>query len=212
MTSTDATAAESALEAILQQIQSGKSFRLTIDNPPSNGTGSASGDADLTDAGSVLEAILEQLKSTLKVVLPVWIEPGPNCVSFAPSGYVQLSGLSIGATATIVTFPVPDGFNGVIYDIANTCNASAFTDGSGQLVWAIQIDTNYAQNYNAIQAQRGTVNAPAHLSCPLFLKEGQIVSLVVTNVSLTVSSGPVIGGLLGGWFYPADEEPADTWA
>jgi hypothetical protein len=160
---------------------------------------------------SELEGILQQLEAGLRVEQPVWIEPNLRCVSFSPAGYLSLTSLSVGLTAPILTFQVPDGFNGVIYDIANTCNSPSFQDGSGQLVWAIQVDGNYGHNLEAMTAQRGTVEKPTHLSSPLFVREGQVVSLLVTNVSLTVSSGPVIGGLLGGWFYPADEEPLQTW-
>jgi hypothetical protein len=160
----------------------------------------------------LLVELLQQIKKGLKVHQPVWIEPGPNCISFAPAAYLQLSSVAIGSTETILTFLVPDGFNAVIYDLANTCDDPAFVDGSGALLWSIEIDTNYAQNFNAISAQRGTVDAPVHLSCPIFVKEGQIVTFQVQNVSLIASSGPVIGGLLGGWFYPASEEPEDSWA
>lgn len=175
-------------------------------------TAAAVPDASQADVLAALQQILQVLQAGLKVSQPVWIEPGPNCISFAPAAYLDISGVGVGTTATLIMFAVPDGFNGVIYDLANTCDSPQFVDGSGELVWAIQIDTNYAQNFNAMTSQRGTVDAPVHLSCPIFVKEGQIISLVVTNVSLAVGPGPVIGGLLGGWFYPASEEPADSWA
>lgn len=169
-------------------------------------------DASQAAVLAALQQILQVLQAGLKVSQPVWIEPGPNCVSFAPAASLGIGAVGVGTTATIVTFIVPDGFNGVIYDLANTCDSPQFQDGSGQLVWAIQIDTNYAQNFNAMTEQRGTVDAPLHLSCPIFVKEGQIVSLLVTNVSLAIGPGAVFSGALGGWFYPASEEPADSWA
>ena len=143
--------------------------------------------------------------------LPVWVYPGINCTSFSPAAYIALP--AVGVTATIVTFKVPKGQNGVIYEIANVCQSAQFIDGSGSVTWAIAIDDHFAKNYQPpITCQLGLTTAPRRLSGPIFVKENQQVSLQVTNVSLTVGPGAQAGGLLGGWFYPKDEEPEDAWA
>jgi hypothetical protein len=152
-----------------------------------------------------IQQILRELRDGLRIVQPIYVTPRENCISFSPAASIALP--AVGATAPILaaTLQVPQGKNGVIWEIANACTSGLFTDGSGQLVWQITIDNYYARNYQNIVSSLGLPSAPRKLSGPIFLKEGQYFNLSVTNVSLPVGPGTKVVGLLGGWFYPKNE-------
>jgi hypothetical protein len=120
---------------------------------------------------------------------------------------------AIGAQATVVQFRVPSGQNGFIRRIANVFVGGGFTDFSGSIVWQIWIDSVaagnpvVAPNFNNIIASLGSVSNPSPID-GIHIKEGKLISLIVKNISVVIS-GQLIGGRLGGSFFPLNLEPPD---
>lgn len=140
---------------------------------------------------------------------PPWNERPAAGESFSPAATVALP--AVGATSTIVQFTVPKGRSGVIDRIANQLLAGGgWVDGNGDLVWQIVINGVPVKNYEAIVAQLGLVQAPSEIA-PIRLRENDVVKLTVTNVALGVVGGQLIGGRLGGWYYPKELDPVNLW-
>lgn len=139
--------------------------------------------------------------------LPVWLYMPADGVSFDYASYVNLP--AIGATADIISFTVPDGFNGVIQRIANTYVGAGFVEGSGSVIWQILANGGVVRNYDNMVASLGSVSNPSQIS-GILIKEGQLIELAVSNISVIVA-GQLVGGRLGGFFYSTALEPQDVW-
>jgi len=129
----------------------------------------------------------------------------PEGEEFTPAAYVALP--AIGASAVIVQFLVPEGRNGIVNRFANVFVGGGFTEGSGGVVWQLFQDFTVGAvvpNFDNIVSSLGSVNNAKVLN-GIRIKENQLVTLVVKNVSIVVS-GQLVGGLLGGFTYPIDLE------
>lgn len=139
----------------------------------------------------------------------VWLERPLDGLSFDQLGSAQLpppANPPLDAnTAVIIDFTVDEGFNGVIDRIANIFIGNGFADFSGGLFWQILIDGVPVPYYDQIPGSLGSTALPSKIS-GIPIKAGQRVQLVVLNASV-VAGGASSAGRLGGWFYPADEEP-----
>jgi hypothetical protein len=127
---------------------------------------------------------------------------------FEAHGYVALP--AIGATAVVVSVLVPEGRNGMIKRIANVFVGAGFTEGQGGIVWQILQDANIVNTlvapfFDNIVASLGSVNAPSTID-GIRIREGQLVQLIVKNISIAVA-GQLVGGRLGGYFYPVELDP-----
>jgi hypothetical protein len=118
-----------------------------------------------------------------------------------------------GLQTVVVSFTVPQGRNGIINRLANVFVGGGFQEGQGLITWQLAMDdTNSTNpiivpNFDEINASLGTVYNPAILN-GIRVKENQLVALTVENeVAGVVPAGQLIGGLLGGYFYPVDLEP-----
>lgn len=152
--------------------------------------------------------ILSSLQEINVPILPVtnFMPPGGESFEFAAGVTIP----AIGATANVVSFTVPNGRNGMIKRIANVFIGGGFTDFSGFIIWQLvqdQLQTGppIVPNYDNIVASLGSVNNPSNID-GIRVKENQLVALTVKNVSV-VTSGQLIGGRLGGYFYPINLEP-----
>src|ERR1700758_3225371 len=151
--------------------------------------------------------VLSMLAKANIEVLPVtnFMPPGGESFEFAAGVAIP----AIGATATVLQFTVPNGRNGMIKRIANILVGGGFNDFSGGVVWQIVQDLSQTgppivPNYDNITASLGTVNNPSNID-GIRIKENQVVALIVKNVNIPVA-GQVIGGRLGGYFYPINLE------
>lgn len=128
----------------------------------------------------------------------------------------QLSGNNIllpavSAQIVVVTFTVPRGKNGVITVLANQFTGGGWTEGTADLIWRLQADGMPFPNYNSMNASLGSLSAPQDLrGDPIRLYENQLIELIAVNVSLIVGPSPLLG-LVGGRFYPIDQEGESTW-
>jgi hypothetical protein len=175
---------------------------MFIMRPGSAGSGKSSKqgfDADAAAAASCLEIVR----------LPVTNYMPDRGVEFRKAAYVAIP--AVGAQAVVVQFQVPEGMNGMINRLANVFVGGGFTEGQGGIIWQLYQDFTVgggtvAPDFDNMLASFGSVNNPAVLN-GIRIKEKQLVTLLVKNVSVVVA-GQFIGGLLGGYFYPVDLEPA----
>lgn len=144
-------------------------------------------------------------------ITPVSLPPHnfmpPDGIAFDYAAYIATP--AIGANGVVVTFTVPEGFNGVIKRIGNVYVGAGFVDGSGALVWQIVENSGVVRNYDNIVASLGAVNNPSEVA-GILVKEQEVIELVVSNVSLAAGATQ-IGGRLSGWFYSTSYITADIW-
>jgi hypothetical protein len=131
--------------------------------------------------------------------------PTVDFQNFDKMGSVALP--AIGTSATILSFEVPDGYNGRIFQIAwdfvanGATTTGLFTQGvvPAQLTATIEIDGTPVPDYTASGFQWGFVDSPTGIA-GIMLTENQTVTLLVTNVSVVVAA-QFVEGRLGGYFY-----------
>lgn len=167
-----------------------------------------------------LSAALRGLKTTLA---------NPHKISHLPvSNFMPSQGVefryhggqtipAIGGTINVVQFTVPKGLNGIINRLANVVNGPGYQDFAGTTTWSLFTDIvsgTLAPNFasfngsvqsGAITASLGQISNPSILN-GIRIRESQVVTLQFNNVALAVA-GQIIGGLLGGFFYPVSLEP-----
>lgn len=145
------------------------------------------------------------------VRLPVKSFMPPEGIPYRQVNYVAIP--NQGAQAVVVSFTVPQGRNGLITQIANVFIGGGFQEGAGLITWQIWLDGSQTPPlvcpyFNNIVASLGAVYNPAQLAGGIAIKENQLVELVVSNANPgVVPAGQLIGGLLGGYFYPKQLEP-----
>ena len=141
---------------------------------------------------------------------PIWLFPSADSQAFDYVNYVPLPAVgNTPAQGVIISFRVPAGMNGIIKRFGNAYVGGGFTEGSGALVWQLLADGTPVPNYDAIPASLGATANPSEVSS-IRIRENQLITLVVLNITLAVG-GAFSGGRLGGWFYPKDQEPAGSW-
>lgn len=140
----------------------------------------------------------------------------PEGESFDDHAYIAIP--AVGVSSVVVFRQVPIGRNGMIKRIANVFVGGGFQEGQGNLIWQIMLDLRdssfgagannlVAPFYDNIVASLGSVSAPSAID-GIRVREGQTFALVVRNVAVVVA-GQLIGGRLGGYFYPIDLEPSN---
>jgi hypothetical protein len=139
--------------------------------------------------------------------LPPHLYQPTTGLPFNPTTYVTIP--AIGATAIILDFFVPNGYQGVINQMGNNFVGGGFVDGSGNLVWQLLIDGVPYPNFEDIIASLGNPANPSLIGA-VQLRERQHVQLVVENVAV-VTAGQLIGGRLSGYYYPLDLADTTQW-
>lgn len=121
-----------------------------------------------------------------------------------------------GTSGVVVQLKVPVGYNGILTALANVYIGGGFTDFGGLITWQLYLDYQtgggiVAPNFQNITASLGSASAPAKLH-GIPIKENQLVTLLVKNSNPgVVPAGQTIGGLLGGYYYPVTDEPAQSF-
>jgi hypothetical protein len=131
--------------------------------------------------------------------LPPWIYPPPEFWPIDQIAYVAVP--AIGAQATIVSFQVPPGQNGIILSYGNDFVGGGWVEGTGAILWQITRDNAAVDGYDAIPASLGSPSSPTRHPSGFRIFENQIVALVVKNISVVVA-GQQSGGRLAGFYYP----------
>ena len=148
--------------------------------------------------------------------LPPWIYQPTNWENIDQINYALVP--AIGSSATIITYVVPPGRNGVINKIACNFVGGGWTEGSGDILWRVLVDGTPppgATSYNAILASLGSPASPTGVA-GFRIFENQVLTLVAFNNPLGASGGVVVAGQrvgarFAGWNYPTDIEESDIW-
>lgn len=142
--------------------------------------------------------------------LPIWLYPPVNWENIDVANYANLP--AIGATATIVSFTVPIGRNGIVNKIANNFVGGGWTEGSGAVIWRILVDGTPppgATSYDNIVNSLGSPAQPTGIA-GFRIFENQVITVVIQNVSV-ILAGQLAGARLLGYFYPRHLEEPDIW-
>lgn len=147
--------------------------------------------------------------SATLIALPIWNFPPASAQPFDNLADVALP--AIGTTVPVVKFTVDPGLNGFLKKMANVFIGGGFQDGQGGVTWVLKVNGAAVPYYDEILNSLGAMSAPSDFSALIPIKEGDVVELDVTNVSITVA-GQIIGGRLSGYFYPTEEETPGMYA
>ena len=117
-----------------------------------------------------------------------------------------------GVTSAIVSYVVPRGMKFVLTDHMHWFNDGSepptqFNEGSGDIVWSIQVDANYfLEGFSAMNFSAGSPKGlPVPISAHPTFGEGQLLVYLVTVVAnVTLKAPAYIGAGLYGWEYPVE--------
>lgn len=133
--------------------------------------------------------------------LTPWVTPPAGFESFDAQGVVALvNPPAAGATAIILTFTVPQGFDGVIKRISHNTAFGGFVNGSGDIRWRILVGGVAARNYNNMLSEMGSQQIPRNIA-GIRVFNGQVVQYQVTHLANAALNGNIVA-TVGGWFYP----------
>lgn len=130
--------------------------------------------------------------------LTPWVTPPAGFDSFDNNGVVALP--AVGASAFIIQFRVPAGYDGVIKRISHNTAFGGFVNGSGDISWRILVGGVAARNYNNMLSEMGSQQIPRDVA-GIRVFSGQLVQYQVNHVGNAALNGNVVA-TVGGWFYP----------
>lgn len=141
-----------------------------------------------------------------------WIEAPDGYQPFMFQGIIATPAANNTDTLVMSLFngqPVPQGWDGVITQIANFYTGAGFVAGSGQLTWRITQNGQPFKTFDSIQVGWGTFTqqggvAPFTLPVPLRIFSGDVIKYIVnvSNVNPLPIAGTSIIVYLGGYIYP----------
>lgn len=179
----------------------------TTDPAPNDPTAIA-GDYQCADTAAdaspgQLGMLAQLLRQLVDKLLPPWISPPAGFQAFDAQGLIALP--AIGVTSTVLTLPVPQGYNCVVRRLSCNFIGPGFVQASGSLIWQVTVDDAPYKNYGNIQVELGSVGPVGPGPRPtdgILANSGQVIKFLLNNVSL-VAGGTNTVCTLGGWFYPA---------
>lgn len=133
---------------------------------------------------------------------PPWVQFPEGGYAFDYQGQVAMPG--IGLTATVMTFTVGDGYDGVIKRLSINFTGGGFAPGSGDLIYRITLDGRPAKGYSNILADLGSPLIPRPTD-GIRIFSNQVVAITVTHVANVMLSQPVYA-TLAGYYYPRGGE------
>ena len=147
---------------------------------------------------------------------PLWVDPPSQWENIDQLNYVALP--AIGAIATILSYTVPIGRNGVIQKIANNFVGGGWVEGTGDVIWRILVDGAGIPGANSYTNILGSLGSPAN---PVKISgfrvfENQVITVVAFNNPAgpnggIVVAGQLVGARLVGYQYPKEFEQDDIW-
>jgi hypothetical protein len=128
-----------------------------------------------------------------------WINPPDGSVPYDAADSQPLP--AVGSTVVIVSFTVPDGYDGVINAYSWNFVGGGFTEASGDIIAQVLRGSAAIRNYDNIKVQKGTVGIPRNIS-PIRVFSKQVISIVINHAANALLNGDVVGSLVG-YFYPS---------
>ena len=153
---------------------------------------------------------VEKQKNSYPVHMrPVTVDPPEAAEPFAWNDAAVMP--AKGSSVAVVEFVVPPNRSGVIWRVGNGTalggGIAQWTNGSGKLIWQVLRNGTPYKNMSDIRCIIGLVEQLGGLlSAPLRLRANDTIGLVVLNID-TPAAGQNLVGLLGGWYYPASQDP-----
>lgn len=135
---------------------------------------------------------------------PPYLVMPPQGNQFQQTGAVTLPGVA--ATNTLVVqWRVPVGYDGVITSLINfwSGGAGTFVEGSGDIVWRVQINRRWVRNYGNITTTLGSLTTP----CQLFrggirIYANELITYYVSHAANAgLTGGNAVCSFLG-YIYP----------
>lgn len=131
-----------------------------------------------------------------------WIDPPDGSVSYDQGNAGTVALPVVGApSAIVVTYQVPQGYDGVIQQFSWNFTGGGFVQGSGDLQAQMLRNGVPIRNYDNILKEAGTINIARAIS-PIRIYSNDIISLVVNHVANNLLSGNLVGSFIG-YFYPS---------
>ena len=127
-----------------------------------------------------------------------WLDEPSGSEPFDAQNNIALP--AIGASATVLSYTVPIGFDGVVKALSNNLTVCGFTEGDGSIIWRLFINGRAVRNFSNILVEKGTIQIPRPIS-PLRLFSGDQISWIVYNISSALVGGTVCS--LSGYIYPS---------
>lgn len=155
-----------------------------------------------------LQQTMQNVARTTRLLSAPWVIEPPDAESFHLPGGVVIPAISATVFTTVVQIVVPPGRNGVLNKLANVYVGGGFIDFSGSVIWRLVRNPQQnagatveaERNYENITASLGSASNPGKIA-GIRIFENDVIALQVRNNS-AVAAGQLIGGLLGGWYYP----------
>lgn len=109
-----------------------------------------------------------------------------------------------GLNATVLTYTVPQGWDGVIISFVNEWTGTGFVEGSGDLIWRVKINETWLFDYSDIRFSLGSLQSRYPLEgAYIQLRGGDTVRYFVNHaIASALSGGRIVTGIAG-WIYPA---------
>jgi hypothetical protein len=147
---------------------------------------------------------LQAICPGMKYSQPPWIKQPVQGKRFSKISSIALPAAD-GTDNLVVSFVVPTGYDGVIISNVNEYTGTGFQEGSGDLVWRVQLNRRWVKDYGAITTTIGSLVIPYSVNNgAIRLQSGMLVRYWVNRSvgSLgNLDGGRIICGLFG-WFYP----------
>lgn len=129
-----------------------------------------------------------------------WLDPPDGAVPFDEQDGIALP-MVLGVDTTVLTFQVPDGFDGVINGVSNNFLGGGFVAFTGDIIWRILADGKAIRNFQNIRAEKGTVQQTRSVS-PIRIFSKQTITYVVDHIANPLLNGQVVCSLTG-YYYPS---------
>ena len=135
-----------------------------------------------------------------------WMYQAPGFESFDLQGVVATPTVAAGET-TVITLPVPIGWDGVIHRIGHGyIGGGGWQEGDTRLTWRILINGNQPQkNYGAMTTSFGSIGHPRDIAGIVVLAGQQILYRVI-NTDNILAGGTSIWACFSGYFWRSQGE------
>ena len=111
-----------------------------------------------------------------------------------------------GVDLQVLSFPVPDAWDGVLITITNQWDGAGFVDGSGDLIWRLMIDNQWLKDLDDVRITLGRLENPYELEgAGYYLQSHQQVRYFVRLGPGALARLAPTGRITcacSGWFYP----------
>jgi len=153
------------------------------------------------------EAVTHSFCEAKPACLHPWLIMPCEGRMFQPVKNIQLP-VVLDVDTPVLTLKVPYGYDGVLTHVFNVFTGTPFDEGTGDLIWRVQVGNRFARDLGEIVTTRGSLNNGFQIpGSGIILRSDQLVTYLVNVTSALV--GPpgarVICGMAG-WFWPKDTE------